>query len=131
MHTEASIKRRDPSIQSLAHKYNKLVDEIIRAIDKDKKRVLPPLHINLNNLFGLDVDDDIWQDVGLTESDEVTEPPAWLCNEEVRDGIKAMLEQDRCEEERQRLIMEKRSLQEWFQEEWLIVNEAIGAAGLL
>ena len=121
------MKRHDPSIQVLAHKYNKLVDEIICVI---KKNVLPPLHIDLNNLFTLDVDDTIWQDIGLTESEESTEPLPWLCDEEVRDGIKAMLEWDWCEEESHRLVMEKQSLQHWFREERLIVNEAIPAAGM-
>ena len=90
------------------------MDEILHVIKEDKKHVLPPLHINLTNLFTLDVDDSIWQDIGLTESEESTEPPPWLCDEGVRNGIEAMLEQDHCKEETQRLSMETCSLKEWF-----------------
>ena len=56
-------------------------------------------------------------------------PPAWLCNEKVRSGIKAMLELDRCEEEDIRLRKERCALQVWFAEEWGIVNLAIDQAG--
>ena len=124
------MKRRDPGIQALARKYNKLVDEIIAVVQQDKKHVLLPLHIDMKNLFALDVDDDIWQDVGLDESDVSTVPPPWLCDENVRNGIKAMLEQNRCVEEEYRLLIERRSLQQWFAEEWKIVNEAITGAGM-
>ena len=58
-----------------------------------------PIHIDMEHLFSLDVDDDIWQDIGLTETDNSGDPPLWLCDENVRDGIRAMLEQDRCLEE--------------------------------
>ena len=38
-----------------------------------------------------------------------------------------MLERDRCLEEESRLVIERRSLQEWFAEEWKITNEAMNA----
>ena len=53
----------------------------------------------MDKLFSLDVDDDIWQDIGLTETDDSTDPPLWLSDENVRMGIRAMLEMDRCQEE--------------------------------
>ena len=84
----------------------------------------------MKNLFALDVDDDIWQDVGLDESDVSTVPPPWLCDENVRNRIKAMLERNRCVEEEYRLLIERCSLQQWFAEEWKIVNEAITGAGM-
>lgn len=84
----------------------------------------------MEKLFSLDVDDDIWQDIGLTETDGSTDPPLWLCNEQVRAGIKAMLEMDRCLEEEPRLQLEHQSLQEWFAEEWAIVKRAIDATGM-
>ena len=127
--TEASVKVQDPNIQVLACKYNRLVNEIIQVVKENKKHVLLPLHIDLNNLFALDVDDDIWQDIGLTKSDNTTEPPPWLCDEDICEGIKAMLEEDRCIEEQRQLAIEKQSLQDWFSEEWCIVNEAPKASG--
>jgi hypothetical protein len=42
-------------------------------------------------LFKLDVDDDIWQDVGLGDSIGGL-PPAWLADEKVCLGIKSLLE---------------------------------------
>jgi hypothetical protein len=41
-----------------------------------------------------------------------------LSDERVREGIKLLLEHDRCEEEEVRLIRERRAMQEWMQEEW-------------
>ena len=84
----------------------------------------------MEKLFSLDIDDDIWQDIGLTETGS-TDPPLWLCNEEVRTGIRAMLELDRCQEEEPRLLSERHSLQEWFAEEWMIVKSAMEATGIL
>ena len=78
----------------------------------------------------MDVDDDIWQDIGLAETDGSTDPPLWLCDEDIRTGIKAMLELDRCLEEEPRLLMERRSLQEWFAEEWIVVKWAMDVEDL-
>ena len=110
-----------------------MVGEIDRLIDERKapRNALRPIPIRADNLFSLDVDDDIWQDIGLNEDDDCTEPPPWLSDENVRKGIRAMLDLDRCSEEEPRLILERRSLQEWFSEEWAIVNSAIDATGEL
>ena len=83
----------------------------------------------MDKLFCLDVDDDIWQDIGLTEIDGPADPPLWLCDEDVQSGIRAMLEMDRCQEEEPRLLLERKSLQEWFAEEWAIVKMAIEVSG--
>ncbi|KAF9230099.1 hypothetical protein BU15DRAFT_57595, partial [Melanogaster broomeanus] len=72
---------------------------------------IPPLPIQCDSLFKLDVDNDIWQDVGL--EDETPEPPSWLANGSVWKGICLMLELERCEEEAQRLMRECCTLQEW------------------
>ena len=83
----------------------------------------------MDRLFDLDVDDEIWQDIGLEEVDskEIT-PPRWMSDEAVRNGIKAVLELDRCKEEEERLIHERRALQVWFSEEWTVVLEALQTA---
>lgn len=81
--------------------------------------------IEVSGLFKLDVDDDIWQDVGLTdEHDEDGIVPAWLGNEIVWTGIKAMLQYERCLEEEKRLIGEKVSMYQWFWEEWVVATSA-------
>ena len=54
---------------------------------------MAPLSIDLDGLYQLDVDDDIWQDIGLSnEFDEMMVIPDWLGNEVVHDGIKSLLE---------------------------------------
>jgi hypothetical protein len=66
---------------------------------------IAPVPINREHLFALDVDDDIWQDVGLDEHEsEVI--PGWLGNEKIREGIKAMLTAKRCAEEIARIKQE-------------------------
>ena len=87
-----------------------------------------PEKIEMTGLFALDVDDAIWQDVGLADEDLV-DPPLWMCDEDVRRGIKALLELDRCLEEEARLVHERRALQVWFSEEWKIVTEGCQATG--
>lgn len=77
----------------------------------------------------MDVDDAIWQDVGLLDDDEGVEPPLWLSDDSVRSGIRAILELDRADEEDIILGKERRSLRAWFAEEWTIVNVAISNAG--
>ena len=55
----------------------------------------------MDNLFKLDVDNDIWQDIGLTDdNDEDLDIPAWLGDEYVRTGIKFLLELDGCIKEK-------------------------------
>ncbi|PPQ96562.1 hypothetical protein CVT26_006290 [Gymnopilus dilepis] len=127
-HAGQQLKRKEPGIQKLARTYNKLCDDMAQLI-KDKcappgARV--PSKVNVESLFKLDVDDDIWQDNGLTsDMDDALQVPGWLGNETIRKGIKALLLYDRCREERRRLLKERRSMQEWFTEEWNLANKAL------
>ncbi|KAG6913351.1 hypothetical protein DXG01_007517, partial [Tephrocybe rancida] len=109
-HTASSVNCRDPSISKLALNYNRLRDEMAALIQARKAppRALCPEKIETKGLFALDVDDAIWQDVGLDEgSNEV--PPPW------------------CMEEEHRLRHECHSMRVWLSEEWQIVNLALGA----
>lgn len=76
-----------------------------------------PETIGREGLFKLDVDDAIWQDVGL-EDDDGGPMPLWLGDEKAREGIRRLLEYDRCQEELRRLRRERQSMQEWAIEEW-------------
>jgi hypothetical protein len=78
-------------------------------------------------MFQLDVDSDIWQDIGLEDCNP--DPPLWLADEHVREGIRMMLEVDRCNEEEKRLLRERSALQEWFSMEWLSVQTALEKGG--
>jgi hypothetical protein len=50
-------------------------------------------------LFGLDINDSIWNDVGLGDIDNGAPPPDWLADNRMQSGIRAMLELDHCKEE--------------------------------
>lgn len=82
-----------------------------------------PHYINSVNLFDLDVDDDIWQDVGLSDM-STGSIPLWLGNENVRQGIKYLLERDRCNEEQKRLSKELHMMQEWMFSKWTALKLA-------
>ena len=110
----------------LVKTYNNLCSQISQLI-KDKKAPLgaiAPQPIGKEGLFKLDVDDDIWQDVGLDENGEGF-IPRWLGDEDVRAGIKNVLELDRCQEEEVRLQKERCAMQEWMLEEWTCVDATI------
>ncbi|KAF7360907.1 hypothetical protein MSAN_01120600 [Mycena sanguinolenta] len=131
-HTESAVKRREPTISKLATEYNKLckqIDTLIRA-KKAPRKAIAPLPIPREGLWQLDVDDAIFQDVGLDDHDDDyhDHPPLWLCDEKVRTGIKAMLDLDRCDEEDARLRRETLALRAWFAEEWQISTVAIEVA---
>lgn len=132
-HTESSVKRRDPNIQQLAQNYNKLCDDMARLIRERKAPLgsVCPTKIERKGLFALDVDDNIWQDIGLDDGSTETEPPLWLCDDRVREGIKALLELDRCTEEEERLRGECQAMRHWFAEEWNILNAAYANTGML
>ncbi|KAJ8474455.1 hypothetical protein ONZ45_g15949 [Pleurotus djamor] len=126
-HTQTAITRREPTIQVLVCKYNTLVDSMARLIRQHQapRNAQLPSKIPTSGLFELDVDDEIWNDVGLLDDEDV--PPPWLANEDVRGGIKALLLRDRCKEENSRLTHECWSLREWFSEEWELTQQCLEA----
>ncbi|KAJ7652934.1 hypothetical protein B0H17DRAFT_1147272 [Mycena rosella] len=131
-HTESAVKRREPTISKVNTDYNKLCGEIAKLIQDGQapRGAIAPNPMPAKGIWQLDVDDGIWEDIGLDDDDveAATEPPPWLCDEQVRSGIKAILELDRCDEEDVRLKKETCSLREWFPEEWATVNLAITKA---
>ncbi|KAG6912368.1 hypothetical protein DXG01_015090, partial [Tephrocybe rancida] len=92
---------------------------------KAPRGAICPKQLELKGIFDLDVDDTIWEDIGLEEGTPAALPP-WLADEDMRAGIKALLERDRCIEEEVRLRHECRSMRVWLSEEWCIVNLALG-----
>ncbi|KAJ7484357.1 hypothetical protein FB451DRAFT_1392915 [Mycena latifolia] len=134
-HTESAVKRCEPTISKLNNDYNKLCAQMSKLIKEKKapRGAIAPLPIPVKGIWQLDVADGIWQDVGLDDDDgdgDGEAVPPWLGDEKVRSGIKAMLELDQCVEEDVRLKKERRALQEWFAEEWAIVNMALQRAEL-
>lgn len=63
------------------------------------------------------------EDVWITPSQ--VEAPRWIEDVEVRQGIRAMLKVDRCEEERERLTMEASNLCHWFGQELAALELAL------
>ncbi|KAJ6496398.1 hypothetical protein C8R45DRAFT_823597, partial [Mycena sanguinolenta] len=100
-HTETAVKRRQPKISNLVREYNKLCDAICEEIHRRKApaRATAPESIDAKKVYALDVDDSIWQDVGLEDDDDRGEPPDWLTTDTVWGGIRAMLQLDRADEE--------------------------------
>ncbi|KAG1847699.1 hypothetical protein F4604DRAFT_1687955 [Suillus subluteus] len=123
-HTEASIKRREPTILKIISTYNNLCDQLHVLIHQRKApaNAVPPIPISRDGIFQLDVNDDIWQDVGL--EDETADPPRWLANDNVHQGIRLLLDLDRCLEEEDRLRRERCVMQECMILEWTALQEA-------
>lgn len=138
-HVESAVKRREPGILKLAETYNGLCQQIVALIKQHRapRNATAPEQIKRDGLFKLDVDDDIWQDVGLddniTDTDDSSESaavPRWLGDEKVREGIKAQLAFDRCMEEQERLSYERCTMQVWMQEEWKALEQAMANASV-
>lgn len=133
-HVESAVKRREPGILKLAQTYNTLCSQMSTLVKQRQapRSAVAPEPIKSDGLFKLDVDDDIWQDVGLEDdvsdtedSSDTLQIPRWLGDESVRSGIKAQLILDRCIEERNRLSRERCTMQTWMQEEWRALEHAI------
>lgn len=65
---------------SLAQSYNKMYRDMEELIQKHNapRNTIAPDPILMKELFALNVDDYIWQDVGLNEDADVGVPPSWL-----------------------------------------------------
>ncbi|KAF8955602.1 hypothetical protein BDZ97DRAFT_1907539 [Flammula alnicola] len=112
---KSSVKQCDLSIQKLSCDYNKLckVMSNLKAQHKAPHGAVCPEEIDMSGLFALNVDDDIWQDIGLDDTLDdphaSVAPPLWLSDD--NDG----------------LAWEQSSLQFWFAEEWDVVSMAYNA----
>jgi hypothetical protein len=85
-HTESAISRREPAIISLAPNYNSLWDKLTHHIihGTAPQSALRPLKTPKERLWSLDVDDEIWQDVGLEGYEHMKSIPNLLGAEKVR-----------------------------------------------
>ncbi|KAF9505181.1 hypothetical protein BS47DRAFT_1368265 [Hydnum rufescens UP504] len=71
----------------------------------------------MKGLFSLDVDNDIWQDIGLADDEFGRQVPPWLGDEDVRNGIQIVQEIMNCHDELYLCEHERSSLQHWFNDE--------------
>ncbi|KAI6102721.1 hypothetical protein EDD16DRAFT_1696536 [Pisolithus croceorrhizus] len=116
-HTVSEQRLQNHIEASLASTYNNLCLQMGKA----PQGSIAPLLIQRDSLFKLDVDDDIWQDIGLGDDSGGLLPP-WLADEKVCSGIRSLLELRHLMQERQALI-------QWFTEEWGCIQKTIGGAG--
>ncbi|KAG2341701.1 hypothetical protein BDR05DRAFT_976848 [Suillus weaverae] len=130
VNTQHSIKRQEPSILKLVSTYNGLCSQLQSLICQHRAppyAVMPHI-IPCDGIFLLDVDDEIWQDVGL--DDDTMAPPAWLSDDAIRNGIRFQLEVDQCMEEEARLMHGWAVIQEWMLVEWEAIQGASNNAGM-
>ncbi|KAG2046072.1 hypothetical protein BDR06DRAFT_899839 [Suillus hirtellus] len=128
--TQYSIKRREPRILKLVSTYNGLCTQLRSLIRQWRAppSAVPPRPIICEGIFLLDVDDEIWQDIGLDE--DGINPPAWLSDEATRSGIRLQLEVDRCIEEETHLMRERTIMQEWMSAEWEAIQTVLRDVGV-
>lgn len=119
------VNAREKNLSALVRKFNSLVSHMELLLKESKgprRRMRLPRRLDSKKLFRLDVDDDIWQeDPGLGPQDE-GDLPAWQIDAQVRRGIRAMLEIDRCREEQERLLAEGEALSSWWSEECVVLD---------
>jgi hypothetical protein len=102
-HVANSVKHREPAIQRLVKSYNAMCTQMRQLAPR---RAYLPCPLDMSGLYKMDVDDVIWHDAGLGEETD-GDLPRWMCDENVRKGIKCLLELDRCIEEEHRLQRER------------------------
>ncbi|KAL0569797.1 hypothetical protein V5O48_012165 [Marasmius crinis-equi] len=110
-----SMKRKDPSIQKVVRSYNTLVKKLREMIERKKcpRNATAPREIPMDKLFALDMDDKIWEDVGLTDEWDRPDLPPWLADDQIA-----------------RLRVERDAMQAWFAEEWAVVHDALNRTSI-
>ncbi|KAG1802391.1 uncharacterized protein BJ212DRAFT_1230859, partial [Suillus subaureus] len=126
-----SIKHCKPGILKLVSTYNGLCSHICSLIRQWRAPpfAIPPHSILHDGIFQLNVDNNIWQDIGLDNA--TVNPPAWLSDEAIRNGIQLQLEVDCCFEEEAQLMREWSVMQEWMLTEWEGIQDALSNADKL
>lgn len=129
-HIKTATEAKEPALTTNVRAYNKLCAELSTLIKRDStlRQKIAPVPIDVKTLYNVELNDELYQDCGL-EEEETGELPAWLTDEGVRQGIRLMLEVERCNEELIRLADERCSMQEWFTEEWEYTQAAKHTAG--
>ncbi|OCH83923.1 hypothetical protein OBBRIDRAFT_815662 [Obba rivulosa] len=128
-HTRKAISKRQPSILTAIRKFNKYCMILADAASKPgipASIVLPqPLATDLAKLRD---DPNLYEDVWITPNPS-QEPPRWLEDQDVRNGIQALLKMDRCKEEEARLRREADNMTRWFGRELAATQLAMSTFG--
>ncbi|PBK71398.1 hypothetical protein ARMSODRAFT_883693 [Armillaria solidipes] len=110
--TRKSISRRKPALMAAIRKFNEYVEQLEHLANENKIKFPLPRRLS-TELAHLKNSDDLLQDVWIQAIP--TEAPAWLVDANIRQGIRAMLQLDRCLEERRRLGHEADHLLSWLE----------------
>ncbi|KAG6822221.1 hypothetical protein H0H92_014768, partial [Tricholoma furcatifolium] len=114
--TRKAIAKRKPALMNAIRKFNGYCAQLAALYREEWAIPLPePLPLQLAPLRDSVL---LLQDVWITEK-LGDEAPLWLRDLNVRNGIRALLKQDRCLEERRRLGIEADNLCQWFSREVL------------
>ena len=119
--TRKAISKRTPALMTSIRKFNKYCDQL-RELHKPEYNV--PLPSPLPTQISILRDEpSLLSDVWINPI--VPTVPAWLENENVRRGIRAVLAIDRCLEERRRLGREADNMSRWYRRELAAVKVAL------
>ncbi|KAI9059331.1 hypothetical protein FKP32DRAFT_1668689 [Trametes sanguinea] len=119
--TWKAISKRTPALMTAIRKFNGYCDAL-RAMCKPGWNVSLPCHLP-TELSALREDSSLLTDVWISPAE--TRTPRWLEDPNIRQGIRALLLQDRCREERRRLGEEADNLCRWYGRELAAVELAL------
>ncbi|KAG1769968.1 hypothetical protein EV702DRAFT_1181682 [Suillus placidus] len=123
--TRKAIAKRQPALMAALHKFNAYCERLEALYDPHCGIPLPtPL---LTRLTDLRNDQSLMEDIWIPPS--TGKVPRWLDDQDVRDGIRAMLKRDRCVEEQQRLGLEADNLCRWCGDELSALELALLTPG--
>ena len=111
-HVKKAVKSQSGSIESTWKKYNDKLKKLALLCGTHgipRSAWLPP-EIKKDGLYQLDVDQDIWQEYDMSDFEE---PPKWLMDPEVKEGILLAQTIVSCCSEKRRLVAEQRNLCCW------------------
>ena len=111
-----NLNRRKGNHDRLVRSYEKLRQDMQEVFIRGEAPVDVeiPGPLPRERLWDLDTDDDIWVDIARDAHVQGDDAPKWLCDQPTREGIRAMLELQRCEEEIERLNHERGTMFAWF-----------------
>jgi hypothetical protein len=119
--TRKAIAKRQPALMTTIRKFNSYCKHLESLYDLTWGIPLPPpLPTKLADLRN---DPTLMEDVWITPS--VDNVPRWIEDVDVRDGIRAMLKWDRCQEEECHLGLEADNLCQWFRDELAALELAL------
>jgi hypothetical protein len=119
--TRKAIAKRTPALKSAIRRFNQYCEKM-RELHQPHWSIPIPQSLPIE-LSELRESAELMQDVWISPS--TGETGRWLEDPDVRDGIRAMLKQDRCREEQRRLYIEADNLCRWLVREVATVELAL------